>query len=324
MEEKDKITFVTDCDEGYPERLRNMEDRPRTLYFRGDLPEDDVPAVAIIGARNCSPYGEYTASEFGAYLARQGVNIISGMARGIDGISQKGALEGGGKTFAVLGSGVDVCYPASNRALYGEILQNGGILSIFPPGSAPEPFHFLQRNAIVSALADIVLVIEARASSGTCNTVEHALRQGREIYAVPGRITDRLSDGCNILLRQGAGVALSPEDLYKELMILWNRKTAGEILPKRTSEESSRIIRKMKEARGMLEGTKPEPERKRKKADTLTDMVDITARSAEEIYRRWKKHHKEATLQETTKELILLCLKGDISQIGSGYYYKKI
>lgn len=139
------------------------------------------------------------------------------MARGIDSISQEAALQAGGRTYAVLGCGVDICYPKSSRRLYEQILEQGGILSTFPPGTEPIKRLFPERNRIVSGLADVILVVEARQKSGTFITVDMALEQGREVYAIPGRLTDRLSDGCNLLLQQGALIAVSPKDLLQHL-----------------------------------------------------------------------------------------------------------
>ena len=168
------------------------------------------------------------ARAFGGELAKAGVAVISGMARGIDGLGQQAALEQGGRTYAVLGCGADVCYPASNRKLYQEIVEKGGgILSVFPPGTPPVKGQFPERNRIVAGLADLVLVVEARQKSGTLITVDMALEQGKNVYAVPGRLTDRLSDGCNLLIRQGAGIALAPGDILAELKLLGNRKALG-------------------------------------------------------------------------------------------------
>ncbi|MCR5427252.1 MAG: DNA-processing protein DprA [Lachnospiraceae bacterium] len=204
-------------DAGFPQKLLAIPDPPPGLFVLGNLPAPDVPAVAVIGARECSPYGEQIARELGHALGGAGIPLISGMARGIDGISQRAALEAGGYSCAVLGSGADICYPPSNRPLYDRLLRQGGILSTYPPGTPATAKYFPPRNRIVSGLADFLVVIEARQRSGTLITVDMALEQGREIYAVPGRLTDRLSDGCNGLLGQGAQVYLSPELLIREL-----------------------------------------------------------------------------------------------------------
>lgn len=211
------IAFYPFYHPGYPKRLLHIPDRPFGLYVRGRLPEDEKRSVAIVGARNCSEYGRYLAGCFGRQLAAAGVQIISGLARGIDGLAQTAAIQAGGSSFGVLGCGVDICYPASHRELYEQMLEKGGILSTYRPATPPLAFHFPPRNRIISGLSDAVLVLEARQKSGTLITVDMALEQGREVYAVPGRVTDRLSDGCNSLLLQGAGAALSPEQLLKEL-----------------------------------------------------------------------------------------------------------
>lgn len=218
------IRFLLQEDEDYPKRLLQIPDAPYGIFVKGQLPIENKLSVAMIGARDCSEYGRFVAMELGKYLGENDVQVISGMARGIDGISQEAALKAGGVSFAVLGSGVDVCYPARNRALYERLQEKGGILSIYPPGTLPKPQNFPPRNRIVSGLADVVVVIEARQQSGTLITVDMALEQGKEVYVVPGRITDRLSDGCNKLLKQGAGVVLSPEEFLIEIRELWKQQ----------------------------------------------------------------------------------------------------
>ena len=174
--------------------------------------------MAIVGARECSLYGEKTASMFARELSSAGVQIISGMARGVDGISQRGSISVGGNTFGVLGCGVDVIYPEENKDLFADILKDWGILSEFEPGTEPLRQYFPSRNRIISGLSDIVLVVEARKRSGTYITVTQALEQGREVFAVPGRITDSLSDGCNNLIAAGAEIAVNSQTLIQDLM----------------------------------------------------------------------------------------------------------
>lgn len=218
------IRAVPYRDDDYPERLKNIPEPPHMLYVKGDIPDGATPSVSIVGARLCSDYGRYTARRFAHTLAEAGVQIISGMALGIDGISHKAAMEAGGRTFAVLGSGVDVCYPPQNRDIYEQMQTQGGVLSEYPPGTAPCAGLFPRRNRIISGLADILLVIEARKKSGTLITVDAALEQGKEVYALPGRVTDALSGGCNGLIAQGAGIATSPEQLLEELSELLGRE----------------------------------------------------------------------------------------------------
>ena len=202
----------------YPEKLRCQERMPEGLYVLGDLPDEGRKSVAIVGARSCSSYGRGEALRFSKALASRGVQIISGLAYGIDAWAHQGALECGGRTFAVLGCGADICYPKDNYPIYRKISSGGGgILSEFEPGTRPKPWHFPIRNRIISGLADLVLVVEARKKSGSLITADYALEQGKSVYAVPGRTGDELSAGCNALIAQGAGIACEPEALLEEL-----------------------------------------------------------------------------------------------------------
>ncbi len=209
------ISFISALEQGFPEKLKEIPDPPFGIYFKGSMPSEKEPAAAIIGARLASGYGKEQARRFGRQIGARGIAVISGMARGIDGIAQKAALDAGGKSYAVLGCGVDICYPEENRELYERLQQEGGVLSEYPPGTLPVAKLFPPRNRIISGLADLVLVIEARKRSGTLITVDMALEQGREVYALPGRVSDALSDGCNRLIRQGAGPATCPEDVLE-------------------------------------------------------------------------------------------------------------
>ena len=214
---KKGIDLYPASDPLYPERLTHIPDRPEAIYVKGRLPGKDVPAAAVIGARVCSAYGAFLAEQFAAAFAEAGVCVISGLARGIDGIGQRAALQRGGMTCAVLGCGPDICYPPENRQIYEAAVRHGAVISEYPPGTAPKAGLFPQRNRIISGLSDLILVIEAREKSGTLITVDMALEQGREVRAVPGRITDELSRGCNRLIWQGAAPALSPAQLLEEM-----------------------------------------------------------------------------------------------------------
>lgn len=215
---KKSIRFVPWFSEEFPEKLRQIPFPPYALYVKGNIPEKTKKAVAIVGARRCTHYGEKYALEYGESLARCGISVISGLARGIDGAGHRGALMGKGRTYAVLGCGVDICYPREHIGLYTDILeQQGGILSEFPPGTSPVPYNFPRRNRIISGLSELVLVMEAGEKSGSLITADMALEQGRDIYALPGPVNSSLSRGCNQLIRQGAGILLSPEMLLEEL-----------------------------------------------------------------------------------------------------------
>ena len=234
------IRFITPEDSEYPQRLRDIPDAPLALYVKGRMPDPELPSVAIVGARFCSSYGRYMARQFGMELARNGFQVISGMALGVDGIAQTAALQAGGYSAGVLGCGVDVCYPPENRALYDSLCAQGGILSEYAPGTVPKPGLFPPRNRIISGLADAVLVVEARAKSGTLITVDMALEQGREVFAVPGRATDRLSDGCNLLLKQGAAMATQASDIAESFFGVRDEADQEKRNPRMTLSDTER------------------------------------------------------------------------------------
>ncbi len=201
----------------YPARLKELPGMPKQLYYIGRFPDDDKPTAAIVGARLCSPYGRIQAFNYGKFLSEHGVQVISGMAAGIDAEGHKGALEGGTPTFAVLGNGVDICYPSSSRGIYRRIPEkNGGIISEYEPGTKGRAYYFPARNRIISGLADLVLVVEAKEKSGSLITAACALEQGKMVYAIPGAVNDALSRGCHKLIYDGAGIAYSPEILLDE------------------------------------------------------------------------------------------------------------
>ncbi len=215
--EKKNIRFVPYFADEYPKRLLQIDDVPYALYVKGKLPAEDCLSIAIVGARKCTPYGEELALEYGECLAANGIQVISGMAKGIDGAGQRGALNSGGETYGVLGCGVDICYPREHIGLYMDMQVKGGVLSEQPPGRPPLPVYFPMRNRIISGLSDVILVMEARERSGSLITADLALEQGKDVYALPGPVTSRLSQGCHGLLRQGAGILISPQDLLEEL-----------------------------------------------------------------------------------------------------------
>ncbi len=217
--EKNKIRFTAMNMKDYPSRLLEVRGLPYGIFYKGNLPQENIKYVSIVGARMCSSYGREAAEYFAGGLASKGVGIISGGADGIDSIAQRKALCEGGKTYAVMGCGTDVYYPAVNKDLFNELEEKGGILSEFAPGTKPDAFRFPMRNRIISGLSDIVLVIEAKEKRGTSITVSTALEQGRDVYAVPGRINEALSRGCNKAISEGAGLASCVEDILEALGI---------------------------------------------------------------------------------------------------------
>lgn len=218
---KDGIKFIYCTHREFPKKFKNIPDRPFSLYVKGRLPDEEMPAVGIVGARNCTGYGKETAIEYAGYFAKNRVQVISGMAEGIDTCAAVGAIKNGGATFAVLGTGIDIIYPYKNIELYFKIPEKGGIISEYPPGTKGIAWHFPHRNRLISALSDKLLIIEAGKRSGTLTTARHALNQGVDIYALPGRINDPQSAGCNMLISEGCGILLNAgyivEQLYSKI-----------------------------------------------------------------------------------------------------------
>lgn len=209
------IKFITFLDEEYPKRLLQIKHFPWGLYVRGSLPKEEKPSLAIVGSRKATRYGMELARCFGQELSRMGVQIISGLAAGIDGAGHDGAMAGGGRTFGILGCGINICYPRENYPLFERMAQSGGVISEFPLGTKPLAQNFPIRNRIISGLADGVLVVEARERSGSLITAGLALDQGREVFAVPGRVTDPGSAGCNQLIQNGAPLIQNPGDILE-------------------------------------------------------------------------------------------------------------
>jgi len=215
---KGGIYLVSREDERYPGQLRNIYDAPHALYVKGRLPGKEEKLLAIVGARECTPYGREMARQFAGAMAKEGVGIVSGLARGIDAHAHEGALAAGGMTYGILGCGIDICYPRENLKLYMELQKQGAVLSEYAPGIAPIAGNFPMRNRIISGLCDAILVIEAKEKSGSLITVDYGLEQGKDIYALPGRATDRLSGGCNNLIKMGAKLVTKPKDILEDIV----------------------------------------------------------------------------------------------------------
>lgn len=235
LREKD-ISLITLFDENYPKSLRFIHDPPVGLFIAGKLPDDSFPKLSIIGSRDCTEYGRLAAEKFGRELAENDIVVVSGMARGLDSCGHIGALSGGGKTIAVLGCGVDVCYPPENRGLMKRITENGCCLSEYPPGAQPSRHFFPERNRIISGMSLGVIVIEAGEKSGTSITVNQAIDQGREVFALPGPIFSKASSGTNRMIQEGACLLQTTDDILNVLNLRENRKIA----------ENERITRKEK------------------------------------------------------------------------------
>lgn len=310
------IRMVERGERDYPARLLEIPDPPERLYVLGKLPEEKVPSVAIIGARECSEYGNYVAARLGECMGRNGIQVVSGMARGIDGIGQTAALDAGGSSFAVLGSGVDVCYPARNRRLYERLWERGGVLSEYPPGTPALSRNFPPRNRIVSGLADAVVVVEAREKSGTLITVDMALEQGKEVYAVPGRVTDALSSGCNRLVKLGAAVLLDPEELAEELRGICGRRAPAarervqRLEPGRSGKKHKGFETAMEEGNRQLLAENP-------LLAEIFRQLELTPKSVDHIRASLPQKYRD---EQINVYLIRLCMEKLAVQVSPGQF----
>lgn len=212
-----RVRLLTLADADYPPGLRWIADPPSVLYIRGQLTSVHQLALAVIGSRKPTPYGKLSAQRFSQMLAERGYAVVSGLARGIDSLAHRGALQAGGQTIAVLGSGINVVYPPENQGLFEQICSQGAALSEFPLNTKPDRWNFPRRNRIISGLSLGILVIEAAANSGSLHTARYALDQGREVFAVPGRINDPNSRGTNGLIKKGAKLVETIDDILDEL-----------------------------------------------------------------------------------------------------------
>lgn len=218
MEEK-QVSVIPLTSEDYPASLKDIYDPPVVLYVRGRILESDKLSIAIVGSRRSSVYGRSVAEKIAKELAVKGLTVVSGGARGIDTAAHKGALTAGGRTVAFLGCGVDVIYPAENEKLFDAIAENGAVVSEFPFGSAPEPWRFPPRNRLISGLSVGVLVCQSPEASGALITAGYAAEQGKDVYAVPGNVDDERNRGCHKLIKDGAKLVESVEDILEELGI---------------------------------------------------------------------------------------------------------
>jgi len=232
--------ILTMQDAGYPDRLRNIYDPPIVLYVRGSLPLiDEEAVVAVVGTRDCTPYGVSAAEKIGYTLAKHGLIVTTGLARGIDTAVARGALNGGGRVIGVIGSGLDIIYPPENKTLFEDVAAGGAVVSEYPPGTPALRTHFPARNRILSGISLGVAVVEAPERSGALITASRALEQGRDVFTLPGNIDARSCEGSNSLLREGAIPILSGEDIVGEYAELFPDKIDNDL-------QTPKIIQDMK------------------------------------------------------------------------------
>jgi DNA processing protein len=243
-----EVRRVTWADDPYPSLLREIPDAPVAFYVAGELPLAGEDAIAIVGSRTPSLYGVETAGKLAMDLAEKGITVVSGLARGIDTAAHQGALRAKGRTVAVLGCGIDVVYPAENKDLYAAVRRSGCIISEFPFGTVPDRFNFPRRNRIVSGLSRGVVVVEANVRSGALITARLAGEQGRDVFAVPGRVDNKMSAGPHALLKQGAKVVMSVEDILEEL----NGESSAVSKDEPLTEEETRLLALIRESDSTL------------------------------------------------------------------------
>lgn len=213
------VRFITYKDSDFPKQLMKMNNPPLGMYIWGKLPKSTYPFVSIVGTRKVSEYGAVVCNKIAGELAEKGITVVSGMAYGVDTVAHKACIDSGGKTIAVLGNGVDICYPAGNRSLRDSIVKNGCLISEFPLGTKSNRFNFPYRNRIIACISSMTVVIEGEHKSGTLITASHALDNGRIVMAVPGNITSRLSEAPNKLIADGCRPVLKTQDILDELNI---------------------------------------------------------------------------------------------------------
>jgi DNA processing protein len=232
------IRILTWQDDEYPAHLKEIDQPPPVLYLRGEITAEDSWSVAIVGTRAVTPYGRQVTEELATVLAHNGVTIVSGLARGVDAVAHGAAIKAGGRTLAVLGSGVDKIYPPENRSMAEKICSHGAVLSDYAPGTPPESANFPPRNRIISGLSMAVVVVEAGDTSGALITAGFAAEQGRDVFAIPGSIYAPQSKGTNRLLSNGAKTLLTPQDVLQALDLTRNveRREIRKAIPADTTE----------------------------------------------------------------------------------------
>lgn len=283
-----RITCLADDD--YPALLREAPGPPPILYYRGQIIETDTVAVAIVGTRKVTAYGREMAYRIAYDLARAGVTIVSGLALGVDGVAHRAALEADGRTLAVLGSGIDVIYPGRHRDLARKIEQQGAVITEYAPGTPPDRFNFPPRNRIISGLSRGVVVVEAPERSGALITVDFAAEQGRDAFAVPGPVHAPASAGCHRILREGATLVRSAEDVLEDLHIRAIDRDEPQDPPVTLSTEERRLLSVLT--------SQPQ------------HIDDIAAQLG-------------STVNDVSGELMMLELQGSVQSGGGGYYSRR-
>jgi DNA processing protein len=274
----------------YPSLLAEISGRPSILFVRGELTPADERAVAIVGTRRTTQYGRQAAEQVASELAQAGVTVVSGLARGIDTVAHRAALAAGGRTIAVLGSGVDIIYPSENRNLAEQIIESGAVVSEFVPGTKPDAQNFPARNRIVSGMSLGTVIVEAPARSGALITASFAADQGREVFVIPGNVYSPASEGANALLRDGARLVRHGGDVLEDLGFVTGGSNAIAQMPLQIDEKESRVF--------SIVG------RDASHIDDIAEQANLTA-------------------AETGAILLTLELKGLLRNLGAQYYVRR-
>lgn len=282
-----EVTVLTWDEQEYPQRLKEIDQPPPVLYVRGALEQDDHWAVAVVGTRHVTAYGRQVTEEISSTLARSGVTVVSGMARGVDTIAHQAVLNAAGRTIAVFGSGVDVIYPPENRRLAEQIIEHGALISDYPLGAAPESQNFPPRNRIISGLSRAVIVVEAGVTSGSLITASFAAEQGRDVFAVPGSILSPQCQGTNRLIRDGAAPLISPQDVLEAL----NLDMVAEHRSARVALPTEPVERQLYDVLG----------REPMHVDDIRNLANLP-------------------IERVSATLALMELKGSVRQLGGMYY----
>lgn len=293
------IRFVTPVDAEYPERLSNIPDPPPALYVQGDFSEGS--SVALVGSRKASPTGLNAARRIAQVLCERGVCVISGLALGIDAAAHQGALDGGGPTIGVLGCGIDVVYPRSNRSLFERVKQSGGIASEYYLGEAPLPWRFPARNRIIAGLADVLVVVEAAEKSGALITARHAMESGRDVWSVPGPMGAAECRGSNKLLADGAGVLWDIQDFVDEI------SPPPHAAPQNLRVDDGKQVRQV-----------PAPDELPDDEARALESIGFEPTPVDEVVRR-----SGVEIHELLSALALLELKGYVTRDSAGAFAKR-
>lgn len=312
--EREHVTFLSPEHALFPKKLKNIPWSPHGLYLKGKLPERNLPLLAIVGSRTPTEYGKSMTRYFASEASKAGIGIISGLASGIDTLSHQTALTYQQYTLGILGGGIDTIYPRDNFNLYYRMYAEGGVLSEYNLGVPNHPGLFPARNRLISGMADAVLIVEAAQKSGTLITADHALEQGKDIYVIPGRITDTMSKGCNNLIFQGAHPACNPQELCQD------------ILDKYAIQ--SRFKSAYKEKTTWEENVRTELEER-----IMACLDQINPKSVNEIlcYLTREKQRKDQTsqacapippLSDLLNELLMMEIKQSVTKVGQGLYVK--